>query len=176
MRKVFLLAIALCVSVPAAGAELAPNQTFFLGRGVPHWRIGTEFRTEPDLVRFERHPKNDGGGCVAGPVLASRIDYYPGVRLSWYFYDGHRSLLEVATRRSGDRSAVGFVIGQARFRQVRARYPRADVVRRKLGRYRLGRFELVVYHRTGYESGRYMEYWFRADGVLAALATGESGC
>ncbi len=148
----------------------------FLGSGMSIWRIGMPLTVEEDLVRSERHPENDGGGCTAPPTLSSRIDYYPGIRVSWGFYADETSLEEVATTRKGDRTAVGFIVGRSRLRQVRARYPKAPIFRRNLGRYALGRVLLLVSQRTGYESSKSMEYWFNARGQLTGLATGVSGC
>jgi hypothetical protein len=157
-------------------AQVPRNQAVFLGKGMSSWRIGMPLRTDENLIRFERHPGNDGSGCTAPPVLSSRIDYYPGIRVSWGFYDGETALEEVATTRKGDRSAVGFVIGRSRLRHVRVRYPNASIHRKNLGKYALGRIELVVFQRTGYESGKYLGYWFNARGQLVAIATGVTGC
>lgn len=167
--------LALTVAAPGS-ADLSANQVVRLGRGMATWRIGMPLRTEPGLVRSERHRENDGPGCTAPPASASRIDYYRGIRLSWSFYGRKTALAEVATSRAGDRSGVGFEIGRSTFRQVRSRYRSAAISRNHVGRYALGRVELVVYQRTGYESGKYLEYWFDARGRLVAIATGVSGC
>ena len=48
--------------------------------------------------------------------------------------------------------------------------------RTHLDRYALGRIELSAFRATGYESGKSMDYWFNAGGLLVGLATGIGGC
>jgi hypothetical protein len=169
--------VAFEIKAPLRPAQVPLSVRF--GRGIGTWRIGMSHRTAPGLTRSERHPERDGPGCTGVPQLASRIDYYPGLRLSWDFWrEGARrrsALTEVATTRGGARSDEGFVIGKARFADVRARHRRAQVWGGS-GRYKLGARVLLRYRKTGYESGLRMEYWFGRSGVLTAIATGASGC
>jgi Tol biopolymer transport system component len=152
-----------------------PQAVMRIGRGVPSWKIGMRRRAGQDFLRSVRQRRNDGSGCVGGPELASMIDYYAGFRVSSN-KGGRRFIVgDVATYRAGDRSSDGFVIGQSRFREVRARHPRAYVSGRG-SRYALGRRSLSLYQRTGYESGKYLVYWFDGQGMLVALQTGASGC
>lgn len=153
-----------------------PAAVMRLGRGIASWKIGKRRRIGRDYLRTERHRKNDRGGCIGGPEQASFVDYYAGFRVS--SVKGRRGrffVVDVATNRAGDRGPDGFVIGQARFRAVRSKHPRAYVSRRS-SRYSLGLKSLSLYQSTGYESGKYLIYWFDGQGMLVALQTGVSGC
>jgi len=153
-----------------------PKAVMRLGRGIASWGIGRRRRIGRDFLRTERHRGNDAGGCIGGPEQASAIDYYAGFRVS--SVKGRRGrfiVVDVATNRAGDRSSDGFVIGQTRFRAVRSKHPRAYVSRQG-SRYALGRRSLSLYRPTGYESGKYLTYWFDGQGMLVALQTGVSGC
>jgi hypothetical protein len=151
-----------------------------LGRGMGVWRLGMQYRTRPGLRRVIRRPRHFGPGCIAGAVLASRIDYYAGVRVSWRFWRDQRGqlrsiLVEVASARPGDRSDDGFVIGESALANVRGRYPKG-FHRHVRTPYRLGPTLVSRFRKTGYESGEYVDYWFNARGRLVALAAGISGC
>ena len=152
-------------------AGTAAADTIRLGRGLGPWTIGMRLKTAPGLQRTERHPERAGPGCTLGAATAPRIDYYPGLRLSWQ----NGRLTNVATRRAGDRSGDGFTVGTSRFPAVRKAHPRARISRRA-GRYNLGRTALVIVRKTGYEAWKDFTYWFDARGVLRALETGEGGC
>jgi hypothetical protein len=151
-----------------------------LGRGMGVWRLGMQYRSRPGLRRVIRRPRHFGTGCIAGAVLASRIDYYAGVRVSWNFWRDQRGrlrsiLVEVASTRPGDRSDDGFVIGKSALASVRARHSK-HFERHPPSTYRLGRTLVMRFRKTGYESGEYVDYWFNAGGRLVALASGISGC
>ena len=166
-RRALVAAIGAALAItPCAAAD-----TIRLGRGIDGWRIGMPFRTAAGLVRSERHPENAGPGCTLGPRTASRIDYYPGLRLSWQ----NGRLSDVATTRAGDRSGNGFVIGRARLAAVRRVHHRAELSRRREP-YALGRTSLTVFRRTGYETWKLFVYWFDGAGVLRALQTNVGGC
>jgi hypothetical protein len=177
-----LVSLALAALSCAAGADAAggrDTETIRLGQGLGSWRIGQRPVVRPGRVRSERFPANDGPGCSSGPETASRIDYYPGVRVSW---SGFRVpwikggfLSDVATMRAGDRSGDGFVIGESTLRAVRAAHFRARVARPR-GRYVLGRTALTVHRRTGEEAFSYFTYWFDRAGTLTAMQTGVGGC
>jgi hypothetical protein len=144
------------------------------------WRLGMQYRSRPGLRRVIRRPRHFGPGCIAGAVLASRIEYYAGVRVSWNFWRDQRGrlrsiLVEVASTRPGDRSDDGFVIGKSALVSVRARHSR-HFERHPRSTYRLGRTLVMRFRKTGYESGEYVDYWFNASGRLVALASGISGC
>ena len=134
----------------------------------------------PGLRRVIRRPRQFGGGCISGAQLASRIDYYTGVRVSWNFWRDQRGrlrsiLVEVASTRPGDRSDDGFVVGKSTLASVRARHSKY-FERHARGRYRLAPTLVTRYRKTGYESGEYVDYWFNPAGRLVALASGVSGC
>lgn len=176
---IVVLVAAVLAADPAAGAGTRPPPLVVrLGQGAGPWRLNMPLTIRSGLLRSERHRENDQGGCIGGPVQASRVDYYAGLRVSWIFFarKPRSALVEIATTRRGSRSGDGFAIGKATFAAVRRAHPNAFVARRDLGPYALGRTRVGVYRKTGYESGQYLDYWFDRRGVLAGLSTGLSGC
>jgi hypothetical protein len=171
-RSLAALAALALLTAPTARAD-----TIRLGKGLGPWRIGITYRAAPGLMHIERYPKNDGPGCVGGPDLAARIDYYENdIRLVWNrAFNGKLVLLGVATAHIGDRSGDGFVIGKSRMRHVLRAHPAARISR-KPNKFNLGYVSATLYRRTGDETGRYFTYWFHRTGLLVALETGESGC
>jgi subtilisin-like proprotein convertase family protein len=165
------------VTVRCFQLDLAASSPLVLRRGVgsADWRLASRRRVAPGKIRTEVHADADGPGCIGGPPLAYLVDYYAGLRLSWDRYAGRTSLTEIATTRTGDRSADGSTIGKTTFAAVRKRYPRALTYRGN-DRYALGARAWSVYRSTGYESGFYTSYWFDRAGVLVGIATGASGC
>ena len=171
-----LAAASAAVLLSASGVSAG---TIRIGRGIDAWRLGQKLELAPGLVRFERHRENDRYGCDLGPRTASRIDYYPGLRLSWRGLGSPASLylMDVATTRAGDRSATGFVIGQSRLAQVRARHPSARLSRPgHRDRYALGTAALTLTRATGDETWDDLTYWFDAAGKLVAIQAGAGGC
>jgi hypothetical protein len=152
-------------------AGSAGAATMVMGRGVPPWTLGQKRVVKPSIERTESHPENNQPGCVSGLTSASRIDHYP----YWVvgILGGH--VFDITTSRPGDRSTDGFVIGEARFRAVRAKHPRAHVGTGAGDPFAFGNTVMVVFRSTGYESGITLRYWFAAD-RLVALSTGFTGC
>lgn len=163
-------------------APPTPRQVARIGKGIGSWRIGRGYRSTPELIRSVRYSKNASPGCLLGPWDATRIDYYPGMRVSWT----RDFLFNAATTRAGDVSSDGFAIGKARLGQVRARRPKARVFTgsqygrfvypRPPTRFNLGARGLGVTRRTGYESWASLTYWFDRRGVLRALESSVGGC
>lgn len=156
-----------------------PRQVARIGKGIGRWRIGRGYRSTPELIRSVRYPRNASPGCLLGPWDATRIDYYPGMRVSWT----RDFLFNVATTRAGDVAWDGFAVGKARLSQVRGRYRKARVFDyRRVGnqsrytRFNLGTRSLSVTRRTGYESWSALTYWFDRSGVLRALESSVGGC
>jgi hypothetical protein len=83
-------------------AETASRESGRLGRGMGVWRIGMRYTSRPGLRRVIRRPRHFGTGCIAGAVLASRIDYYAGVRVSWTFGGSTKAAEEHPRRGSVD--------------------------------------------------------------------------
>jgi hypothetical protein len=178
VKRILVIALVV-VAWPAASAAPQAGETIRLGRGIGPWRIGQALAVQSGLLRTVRFPKNYGPGCTLGPETASRIDYYPGLRLSWSGVGvpsiERPFLSDVATTRRGDSSGDRFVIGRSTLRAVRAAHFRARIEPGR-GRYALGRTSLTVSRRTGYESWKYFTYWFDRAGRLTALQTGSGGC
>lgn len=173
--------VALAALVATGGAASTPSspqpRVVVLGKRVGPWVIGMRYRRAAGLVRSEVHPEHGGGGCVAGPQIAPRIDYYPAVRLSWYGGGGYPlRLADAATTNVGDRTTTGLVIGRSRLSHALHWYPRGRLERDPLPDYALGATLLSVFRRTGIESGRYLDLWFDVSGKLVALQTGAGGC
>jgi hypothetical protein len=169
--------VPLLLTAALVAAPLAAAGTITLGRGLGPWRLGQKYREGTRLIRSERFPANDGPGCDLGPRTASRVDYYPGLRLSWRGGPERRNLylIDVATSRTGDRSGNGFVIGQSRLGDVRRAHSKASLDHPR-NRFTLGRSALTIIRKTGDETWVSFTYWFDAGGVLAALETQASGC
>jgi hypothetical protein len=163
---------ALFVGLALTGAAPAPAATVRLGVGVGQWHLDDHRVVVPGLIASERYSDNETAGCIVGTRSASRVDYYPGLRLGWV----GSYLFDVATTRVGDRSTDGFVIGGSRFRQVRTRHPGAYVAGPGDDPFALGDVQLQVYRRTGYESHFLLTYWFARGGRLVALETEYGGC
>ncbi len=172
MGRVVALALTAALAVIAA----AGAGTIRLGKGIGPWRLGQAYVQRPWLVRFERHPGNDGPGCDFGPRTASRIDYYRTLRLSWRGLGPRKLyLIDVATWRTGNRSGDGFVIGRARFGAVRRAHPKA-ALSFPVGPFKLGRTALTLIRTTGPETWVTFTYWFDRRGSLIALETSAAGC
>jgi hypothetical protein len=157
-----------------AGSAAAGTVT--LGRGLPPWRLGQRYAVRSGLVRTERFPANAGPGCVPAVGSATQIDFYRGLRVAWRS-DAHKHLylIDVATSRTGDRSADGFVIGVATRGSVHRRHSGAQSAYGN-GPLALGASSLTVLKRTGKETFDMLVYWFDARGVLTALEAFAGGC
>ena len=169
------ISLVLLAALALAPATLAATITF--GKGVGPWTLGQKYVKRPGLLRTERHPRNTGPGCVAGPATASRIDFYRRLRLAWRGAGASRGvyLIDIATTEKGDRTRDGFVIGRSRLRGVRRAHPNGRLTH-PTDRYGLGRSLVSVVRKTGRESWVSMLYWFDHRGVLVALETSASGC
>ena len=159
-----------------AGTDTAAAATVTNGRGMPPWRIGQRYVQRPGLLRTERQPLRYGPGCVPNVAAATRIEYYPAVRVAWFPDSrGRLRLVDVATQRAGDRSSDGFVVESSRMGSVRNRHPGAPIAFGK-GPLALGATSLTVTRVIGKESFSTLVYWFDARGVLTALETFVGGC
>ena len=173
MKRVLALVVVTAVVATSGGATASAPWVVRLGKGAGPWRIGMRLAVRPGLVAIERHPENDSAfGCTAW----SRIDFYRDVRVAWVFAPNarHSVLADVATSRIGDRSAEGFVVGKTRLSTVLRRHPQRPRYPRWPGS--LGVTELTVERKTGEESSAWLDYWFDAANVLAAIETGIGGC
>jgi hypothetical protein len=149
-----------------------------LGTRVGPWRINQPYDQRPGLLRRQTFRRNFGPGCVAGPALAALIEWYDGLRLSWYD-DGKGGffLADVATTRQGDRTSKGLIIGTSTLAAARKMYGQAArLILTPANTWSFGTSELSLYQQTGYESGRYLDLWFNRNAVLVAIAAGASGC
>jgi hypothetical protein len=151
--------------------HVVAGATMVSGTRLGGWRIGMKYRR--GVGRTGTQAFSRSGSCVNGPASASQIDRYSGLRTAWR----NGRLFDVATRRVGDRTVSGFVIGRSRVAGVRAKVGSAAILdRHSSERFRLAPVSLSVSQRTGAATYRALTYWFSRRGLLVALETKVGRC